>query len=214
MADRLKITEIFHSIQGESSTVGWPTVFVRLTGCPLRCVYCDTAYAFHGGDWMTIDDIVQRVGSFQARYVTVTGGEPLAQKRVHDLMGRLCDDGYRVSLETSGALDVSSVDPRVMKVMDVKTPASGESDRNLWANVDCLGGDDQIKFVIGSRDDYEWSKAQILERDLSRRADVLLSPVYGQLEPGDLADWMLRDRVPARLQIQLHKALWGGTPGR
>lgn len=214
MADRLKITEIFHSIQGESSTVGWPTVFVRLTGCPLRCVYCDTAYAFHGGDWMTIDDIVQRVGSFQARYVTVTGGEPLAQKRVHDLMGRLCDDGYRVSLETSGALDVSSVDPRVMKVMDVKTPASGESDRNLWANVDCLGGDDQVKFVIGSRDDYEWSKAQILERDLSRRADVLLSPVYGQLEPGDLADWMLRDRVPARLQIQLHKALWGDTPGR
>lgn len=211
---RLKITEIFLSLQGESASVGWPTVFVRLTGCPLRCAYCDSAYAFHGGQWRGIDDIVSEVRAHGVRHVTVTGGEPLAQKRCHDLLHRLCDAGLTVSLETSGAIDVSAVDPRVVKVVDIKTPGSGEVHRNRWENLPHLAIGDQLKFVLCHRADYEWAVAQVRERELAAKAEVLFSPSAGQLQPTELADWIVADRVPVRFQLQLHKLLWGDEPGR
>jgi 7-carboxy-7-deazaguanine synthase len=211
---RLRITEIFHSLQGESDSIGWPTVFVRLTGCPLRCVWCDTEYSFHGGDWQEIDAILATVSAFKARHVCVTGGEPLAQKRCIALLEALCDAGYEVSLETSGALDISAVDARVRKVMDLKAPGSGEAARNLWSNLEHLQTHDQIKFVLASREDYEWAVECTLERALATRCPVLFSPVQGQLEPRALADWILEDRLPVRFQMQLHKLLWGNEPGR
>ena len=212
--DSLRVTEIFHSLQGESRAVGWPTVFVRLTGCPLRCVYCDTAYSFHGGHAMTLDEILAQVSRHAARYVTVTGGEPLAQKACLTLLSRLCDTGYEVSLETSGALDVSSVDSRVVKVMDLKTPGSGESSRNLYANIDHLSARDQVKFVLCDRADYEWAKDVLARYGLASRCEVLFSPSHQQLAAATLAEWILQDRLPVRFQIQLHKYLWGDVPGR
>ncbi len=211
---RLRITEIFHSLQGESASVGWRTVFVRLTGCPLRCGYCDTSYAFKGGEWWQIDAILDEVAGFDARYVTVTGGEPLAQPDCLGLLAALCDAGYRVSLETSGAIDVGPVDPRVVKVIDLKTPSCGECDKNRYQNLDYLRAGDQVKFVIADEADYRWSCEQLRDWDLTRRCDVLFSPVAGALPPSELADWILRDRLDVRLQIQLHKALWGNEPGR
>ncbi|HKL51805.1 MAG TPA: 7-carboxy-7-deazaguanine synthase QueE [Wenzhouxiangellaceae bacterium] len=212
-ATALKITEIFRSLQGESDSAGWPTVFVRLTGCPLRCVWCDTAYAFQGGQWMEIDAIVERVAELGTRHVCVTGGEPLAQKRCLELLARLCDAGHRVSLETSGALPVSEVDPRVVKVLDLKAPGSGEDARNLWANLEHLQPHDQIKFVVADRDDFDWAAKQIGARDLTRW-DVLISPVWETLAPATLADWLMESNLEARLQVQLHKLLWGDQPGR
>ena len=212
-AERVRITEIFHSLQGESRSVGWPTVFVRLTGCPLRCGYCDSAYAFHGGQQMELDDICARVAEFGARYVCVTGGEPLAQRGCLPLLSKLCDAGYQVSIETSGALDVSGVDSRVVKVMDLKTPGSGEQARNLWQNLEHLQPHDQIKFVICSRADYEWARQMLAEHSLARW-EVLFSPSYGQVAPRELAEWILADQLPVRFQLQLHKILWGEEPGR
>ena len=211
---RLRLTEIFHSLQGESASVGWRTVFVRLTGCPLRCGYCDTAYAFKGGDWWEIDDIVESVAQYQAHHVTVTGGEPLAQADCPALLTALCDAGYRVSLETSGAVDISRVDPRVARVMDLKTPGSGELEKNLYANIDHLRPIDQVKFVITDEDDYRWSREQLQRWDLTARCEVLFSPVAGDMQPEQLADWILRDRLDVRFQLQLHKILWGDQPGR
>lgn len=213
-APRLKITEIFRSLQGESDTVGFPTVFIRLTGCPLRCQYCDTAYAFGGGEWMSLDAILDRVGGYATRHVCVTGGEPLAQSNCLPLLQRLCDAGYTVSLETSGALPVSDVDPRVIRVVDVKTPDSGESHRNLLEQLDALNGRDQIKFVICSRGDYEWSREMVKDRQLATRSMVLFSPSHEQLAARDLAEWILADGLSVRLQIQLHKILWGNAPGK
>ena len=209
----LRITEIFHSIQGESRPVGCPTAFVRLTGCPLRCAYCDTAYAFQGGQRVTLADILLRVAEFQVRYVCVTGGEPLAQPACLDLLAALCDAGYQVSLETSGALDIATVDQRVAVVLDLKTPASGESERNLWANLPHLKPEDQIKFVICNRPDYEWARDQLREHGLAARCEVLFSPAWEQQPARELADWILEDRLPVRLQVQLHKYLWGDGPG-
>jgi 7-carboxy-7-deazaguanine synthase len=211
---RLRVTEIFHSLQGESDSVGWPTVFVRLTGCPLRCVWCDTEYSFHGGDWQEIDAILATVSAFNARHVCVTGGEPLAQKRCLSLLEALCDVGYEVSLETSGALDISAVDTRVRRVMDLKAPGSGEVGKNLWSNLEHLQANDQIKFVLANRGDYDWAVDCVAERALTSRCPVLFSPVQGQLEPRELADWILEDRLPVRFQMQLHKLLWGNEPGR
>lgn len=211
---RLRLTELFLSLQGEGRTVGLPTVFVRLTGCPLRCRYCDTAYAFSGGDWWTLDAIVERVRDYGVGHVTVTGGEPLAQPGCQELLTRLCDEGLNVSLETSGALDVSGVDPRVSKVMDLKTPGSAETDRNRLENVEHLGPADQVKFVICDADDYRWSVARLREYDLAARCEVLFSPSAGQMDATRLADWIVRDRLPVRFQVQLHKVLWGEAPGR
>ena len=213
-ARRLRISEIFHSLQGESDSVGWPTVFVRLTGCPLRCSWCDTAYAFHGGQWLGIDEIVEKVAAHAARHVCVTGGEPLAQKRCLDLLESLCERGHEVSLETSGALDISRVDARVRRVVDFKPPGSGEVARNLWSNVQHLRARDQVKFVIGDRADYDWSVERMREHELAGWCVVLFSPVQGQLEPAALAEWILADRLPVRFQLQLHKILWGNQPGR
>ena len=213
-ADRLKITEIFLSLQGEARDAGWPTVFVRLTGCPLRCQYCDTAYAFFGGEWRDIDGILAEVASHGVRHVCVTGGEPLAQKRCLDLLRRLCDAGYRVSLETSGAIDVSDVDPRVSRVLDIKTPGSAEVDRNRWENLPLLDAHDQIKFVICSRDDYDWARGIVAEHRLSERCDVLFSPSKSEISARDLADWIVQDRLPVKFQMQLHKILWNDEPGR
>jgi len=211
----LRITEIFFSLQGEARTVGRPTTFVRLTGCPLRCQYCDTAYAFTGGALVSIDAIAEQVAANPTRHVTVTGGEPLAQPNVHVLMTRLCDAGYAVSLETSGALDISAVDPRVSRVVDFKTPGSLESARNRFENVPHLGPGDQVKFVICDRLDYEWAKARCEEYGLSERVDeVLFSPSADEMNPTELADWILRDGLDVRFQIQLHKVLWGDEPGR
>jgi 7-carboxy-7-deazaguanine synthase len=211
---RLRITEIFYSLQGEARTVGLPTAFVRLTGCPLRCQYCDTAYAFHGGEWMTLDQVVWRVDGFTPRYVTVTGGEPLAQPACRPLLMRLADRGYAVSLETSGALDVAGIDPRVSIVMDLKTPGSKEASRNRYDNIEQLRAKDQVKFVICDRADYEWSRSRVHEYGLSERCEVLFSPSFGQLAPAQLADWILADRLAVRMQVQLHKLLWGEARGR
>ena len=212
--ERLRLTEIFLSLQGEARSIGWPTVFVRLTGCPLRCQYCDTAYAFHGGDWWTFDAILEDVARHGARHVCVTGGEPLAQKRCVALLARLCDAGYEVSLETSGAIDIGEVDPRVSRVLDIKTPASGEVGRNLWSNLPLLTPHDQMKFVICGRADYEWAREVLQARALHARCDVLFSPSKSELSPTELADWIVADRLPVKFQMQLHKLLWNDAPGR
>jgi 7-carboxy-7-deazaguanine synthase len=211
---RLRITEIFHSLQGEADTAGLPTAFVRLTGCPLRCQYCDTAYAFHGGDWWESDAILKRVREFGTRFVCVTGGEPLAQKGCAALLTQLCDAGLRVSLETSGAMALESVDPRVVKVVDVKTPGSGEEPRNRYGELARLNRHDLVKFVICSRADYEWSRERLGALGLPPGCTVLFSPSHEQLPARELADWILADRLPVRFQIQLHKYLWGNVPGR
>ena len=212
--DRLRITEIFLSLQGEARDAGWPTVFVRLTGCPLRCTYCDTAYAFHGGEWRSFDEILAEVARHGVRHVCVTGGEPLAQKRCVELLQRLCDAGYDVSLETSGALDIGGVDPRVSRVLDIKTPGSGESARNRWDNLPLLTARDQVKFVICSRADFEWARGVLSEHRLHARCDVLFSPSFGQVDGRELADWIVAERLPVRFQLQLHKLLWNDEPGR
>jgi len=210
----LQITEIFYSLQGESRTVGWPTVFIRLTGCPLRCGYCDTRYAYSGGEAMTVDAILAQVAGHQPRFVTVTGGEPLAQPGCRALLTQLCEAGYEVSLETSGALDISDIDARVSIVMDLKTPASGESQRNRWQNIELLRPEDQLKFVICDEQDYRWAKERLVEYQLDSRCEVLMSPSFGTLDGARLADWVLADHLPVRMQLQLHKILWGDQPGR
>jgi 7-carboxy-7-deazaguanine synthase len=210
---RLRITEIFHSLQGETLSVGVPTVFVRLTGCPLRCGYCDTAYAFSGGEWQPIAEIRKQVAAYGARYVTVSGGEPLAQKACLELLSQLCDDGYEVSLETSGAMDISGVDPRVVRVVDIKTPGSGEVTKNLYNNLDLLTDRDQLKFVICDATDYQWCLDTMAEYALFDKCEILFSPSHEQLPAAELAEWILRDKLPVRLQIQLHKYLWGNRQG-
>ena len=211
---RLRITEIFLSLQGEARDAGWPTVFVRLTGCPLRCGYCDTAYAFHGGEWQEIDDILAVVRDYGVRHVCVTGGEPLAQKRCVHLLTRLCDAGYVVSLETSGAIDISDVDTRVSRIVDIKTPGSGEVARNLWSNMAQLTSNDQIKFVICSREDFDWAVGIVASQQLVDKCDVLFSTSYAQISPADLAQWIIDARLPVKFQMQLHKELWGEAQGR
>ncbi|MGW8248375.1 MAG: 7-carboxy-7-deazaguanine synthase QueE [Acidiferrobacterales bacterium] len=210
----LRISEIFYSLQGEADTAGAPTVFVRLTGCPMRCQYCDTEYAFTGGERKTVEQILQEVGQYKTRLVTVTGGEPLAQRDVHHLLSRLCDNGYQVSLETGGSIDIQPVDPRVSIVLDIKTPGSGESERNRLDNLGHISSKDQIKFVICDRSDYEWSRDFVMQHRLDRMCTVWFSPSYGQVEARDLADWILQDHLPVRLQLQLHKSLWGDERGR
>jgi len=214
MSLQCRVTEIFYSLQGETRTVGLPTVFVRLTGCPLRCTFCDTAYAFHGGEKMAISDIVDEVKTYQPRYVTVTGGEPLAQKSCFPLLTALCDLGVEVSLETCGAMDISEVDPRVICVMDLKTPGSGEEAKNRYDNIALLKQTDQLKFVICNRDDYDWDVEKLQEYDLVAKCDVLFSPIHGLLNPADLADWVVADNLAVRMQIQMHKYLWNDEPGR
>ena len=214
MSETVRITEIFHSLQGEARTVGIPTVFVRLTGCPLRCGYCDTEYAFSGGTVMSFDEVLSAVVEAGARYVTVTGGEPLAQPNCWPLLVRLCDEGFAVSLETSGALSIADVDPRVSVVMDLKTPSSGELARNDYGNIPLLKKQDQVKFVIGDRQDFDWSVFKLSEFNLSARvSEVLFSPVFESLPAATLAEWVLAERLPVRMQIQLHKLLWGDKPG-
>lgn len=210
---RLRITEIFFSLQGETKTVGLPTVFVRLTGCPLRCQYCDTEYAFHGGQWWEFADIMREIKQYQTKYITVTGGEPLAQPNCIPLLKELCDQGYHVSLETSGAMDIAQVDERVMTVMDIKTPASGEEAKNKWENLQYIKADDQLKFVICNAQDYEWSKQKMQEHDLANRCEVLFSPSHAQIKESHLANWIIKDQLPVRFQLQLHKTLWGDVPG-
>ena len=210
---QLRITEIFHSLQGESTLTGLPTIFVRLTGCPLRCVYCDTEYAFNGGEKREIAEIIAEIKGYGCNRVCVTGGEPLAQPNCIELLTSLCDAGFEVSIETSGAMDVSEVDPRVIKVMDLKTPASGEMARNLYDNLFFLDAKDQVKFVVLDRKDYDWAKLKIAEHNLSEKVHVLLSPGYMDLEPATLAEWILEDRLEVRMQIQLHKVLWGEKQG-
>ena len=210
---KLKIHEIFYSLQGESSRVGLPTVFVRLTGCPMRCVYCDTAYAFSGGSNMEIGDILAKVVDYGTKYVTVTGGEPLAQKGCLVLLQELCDAGYSVSLETGGAIDISPVDKRVSVILDVKTPDSGEVENNVWSNLEHLKQTDEVKFVLCSRADYDWAKEILIKHHIAEKCPVLFSPVYSQVNPTDLAGWVLEDKLPVRMQVQLHKILWGEKPG-
>jgi 7-carboxy-7-deazaguanine synthase len=210
----LKITEIFFSIQGESNTVGYPTVFVRLTGCPMRCSYCDTAYAFQGGKKHSLDEVLAEVSKYKSKHVTVTGGEPLAQPESHDLMKALCDAGYSVSLETGGAIDISAVDKRVYVVLDIKTPASNEEPNNTYSNLDHIKPNDCLKFVICDEDDYHWSKKFVSERKLNEHCDVFFSPSADELSATDLANWIVRDQLPVRLQIQLHKVLWANEAGK
>jgi len=212
--ERLRVTEIFYSLQGETKTVGIPTVFVRLTGCPLRCQYCDTEYAFSGGQWLDFSEILATVADYQPTHVTVTGGEPLAQKPCIELLKQLCNKGYTVSLETSGAMDIALVDPRVIKVVDLKTPGSNEVERNLYSNLQHLSSDDQVKFVICDRKDYQWSKRLLQEHNLHEKCEILFSPSYQQQSATELADWILSDRLPVRFQLQLHKILWGDEPGK
>ena len=214
VSERVKLTEIFLSIQGEADAVGWPTVFVRLTGCPLRCTYCDTEYAFYGGQWHSIAAVLQQVAAHGVRHVCVTGGEPLAQKGCIGLLTALCDAGYSVSLETSGALDISQVDTRVSRVIDLKTPGSGEQQRNRYENIYLLTAQDQVKFVLCDRDDYDWATAQLSKYRLNERCTVFFSSSFAQLPPAQLAEWIVQDRLPVRLQVQLHKVLWGETPGK
>ncbi len=214
-ATTLKVNEIFYSLQGETTRTGLPTVFIRLTGCPLRCGYCDTEYAFHDGEKISIGDILRKIAGWRTRFITVTGGEPLAQKGCIDLLRLLCDEGYDVSLETSGAMDVTDVDSRVCKIMDIKTPGSGEEKKNRWDNLKHITQHDQIKFVICDRHDYDWARAKILEHRLNERChEILFSPSHGQMDTTQLADWILADQLPVRLQIQLHKYLWGNVPGK
>ena len=210
----LKINEIFFSIQGETSRAGLPTVFIRLTGCPLRCTYCDTAYAFHDGDKMTLAEITQTISDYKSKQITVTGGEPLAQRNCRPLLEILCDAGYDVSLETSGTLDIKDIDNRVARIIDLKTPASGEVDKNLYENMLHLNPHDQVKFVICDREDYEWSKEVLNEYKISNQCEVLFSGSHGEIQSQQLADWILEDQLPVRLQIQLHKYLWGNVPGK
>jgi 7-carboxy-7-deazaguanine synthase len=210
---QLRVSEIFYSLQGETSRVGLPTVFIRLTGCPLRCVYCDTTYAFTGGQNMSLANILQQVAEYGPGYVTVTGGEPLAQKNCLPLLGALCDAGYEVSLETGGALDISGVDARVMRVVDIKTPASGEAAKNRWENLSLLTRHDEIKFVLCDESDYQWAKQILQQHQLAGKCAVLFSPVHGTMDATQLANWILRDRLPVRMQLQLHKLLWNNTPG-
>ena len=213
-SESLRITEIFYSLQGESRTVGLPTVFVRLTGCPLRCGYCDSEYAFYGGERQTLTQITQQVADYKPRYVCVTGGEPLAQPNCLPLLAALCDAGYEVSLETSGAMPIADVDPRVVRVMDLKTPGSGEVERNLYDNIALLTPKDQLKFVLCSREDYDWAKAKLFQYQLQDKVgDVLFSPSFGEVSAKALADWIVADNLPVRFQMQLHKQLWGDTPG-
>lgn len=209
----LRITEIFYSLQGETSRVGLPTVFIRLTGCPLRCTYCDTAYAFTGGRNMSVAEILGQVAEYSPAYVTITGGEPLAQKNCLPLLSALCDAGYQVSLETGGALDIGGVDRRVMRVVDIKTPASGEVERNRWENLPLLTAHDEIKFVLCDEADYQWARQVILQHHLAKKCPLLFSPAHGTLNATRLAEWILRDRLPVRLQVQLHKLLWNNAPG-
>lgn len=213
-AERVRITEIFHSLQGEARTVGWPTVFIRLTGCPLRCTYCDTEYAFYGGQWLGLDEVVEQTRAYGARYVTVTGGEPLAQPNVDRLIHRLADEGWEVSVETSGAMDIGVLDERIVRVVDLKTPGSGELARNRWENLDLLRPQDQVKFVICDRADYEWARRIVREQSLADRCEVLFSPEHEHMSAPDLAAWILEDGLPVRFQVQLHKYLWGDVPGR
>lgn len=213
-AERLKITETFYSLQGEADAVGFPTFFIRLTGCPLRCRYCDTEYAFYGGQWRAIRDLVAEARASGARHVCVTGGEPLAQPNCASLLRQLCDAGLNVSIETSGAFDASGLDSRVTRVLDVKTPASGEMTRNRYDNLEHVRPHDQVKFVICDRADYEWSREFVRDRSLHDRCQVLFSPSQGQVEPRELAEWILADRLPVRFQLQLHKILWGNVAGR
>ena len=210
---KLKIHEIFYSLQGESSRVGLPTVFVRLTGCPMRCVYCDTAYAFNGGSNIEISDILLKIAEYGTQYVTVTGGEPLAQKDCHILLKDLCDAGYSVSLETGGAIDTSKVDSRVSVILDIKTPGSGEMENNKWGNLAHLKKTDEVKFVLCNRADYEWAKELLITHDIANKCPILFSPVYQQVNPTELAEWVLADKLPIRMQVQLHKILWGEKPG-
>ncbi|OGT35432.1 MAG: 7-carboxy-7-deazaguanine synthase QueE [Gammaproteobacteria bacterium RIFCSPHIGHO2_12_FULL_37_14] len=212
--NKLRISEIFFSLQGETNTVGLPTAFIRLTGCPLRCQYCDTTYAFHGGSWYGLDAILIEIKKYQTNYVTVTGGEPLAQKACIPLLKRLCEEGYSVSLETSGAMDISLVDKRVVKVLDIKTPGSDEVEKNCWENIDKLLQQDQVKFVICHREDYDWAKLIIDQYRLNTRCQILFSPSYQQINPTDLADWIINDQLAVRFQVQLHKLIWGDLPGR
>ena len=212
--ERVRITEIFRSLQGVGATAGAPTVFVRLTGCPLRCVYCDTAYAFHGGDSRSVDDVLGTVAELGSHHVCVTGGEPLAQPGCLSLLTRLCDAGHEVNLETSGALDIATVDPRVSRVLDLKTPGSGECERNLWENIGQLTAHDQIKFVLCDRNDFDWAVDQIHQRRLDGICPIWFSPVWESLNPRDLADWIAAEQPPVRMQLQLHKIIWGDEPGR
>jgi len=212
--DDLRISEIFYSLQGESRSVGLPTVFIRLTGCPLRCQYCDTSYAFSGGETQGIAHIIQQVAQYKTRYITVTGGEPLAQPGCLELLKQLVDKDYSVSLETSGAIDVAKVDPRIIKVMDLKTPASEEEQRNLYTNLQYLGSQDQLKFVICNNDDYVWAKEKIAKYQLDKQCEVLFSPAMGQQDPKQLAEWILHDQLSVRFQLQLHKVLWGDVAGK
>lgn len=213
-ATRLRLTEIFFSLQGESTRVGLPTVFIRLTGCPLRCTWCDTTYSFTGGEWQTIEQILATTATHGTRTVCVTGGEPLAQKHCLTLLAALCDAGYSVSLETSGALDIRAVDPRVSRIMDLKAPGSGEADKNLWSNIADLRDSDEVKIVLADESDYLWAREQISNHGLTERCTVLLSPVQGTLRPEQLAEWILRDQLAVRMQVQLHKVIWGNQPGR
>lgn len=214
MQNTLRITEIFYSLQGESNTVGLPTVFIRLTGCPLRCSYCDTAYAFSGGNKKTLSEIMQQVAGYNPKYITVTGGEPLAQTACHALLKQLADNNYSVSLETSGAIDISRVDPRINIVMDLKTPSSDEEDKNNYDNIAKLAKKDQVKFVIADSKDYQWSKDQLIKYDLASRCEILFSPVVGQINPTELAELIIKDNLPVRFQIQLHKYLWNDAQGK